>query len=28
MWGDYFFTDALEQALRVMPEIGRKQVVQ
>ena len=24
MWGEYFFVDALEQALRVLPELGRK----
>lgn len=28
MWGDYFFVDALDQALRVMPEVARKPVVQ
>jgi unsaturated chondroitin disaccharide hydrolase len=27
MWGDYFFADALEQALRVLPELTRKPVL-
>jgi unsaturated chondroitin disaccharide hydrolase len=27
MWGDYFFVDALEQSLRVLPELTRKPVL-